>query len=78
MSRIFSEHTLDKDYDSLEESQLLYKLILMKLSRKEHLNRDEIAVVIRNIMEGKCSDVFISALLMGLVIKSNAPGYQGE
>ena len=68
MSRIFNEHTLDKDYDSLEESQLLYKLILTKLSRKEHLNRDEIAVVIRDIIEGKCSNIFISAFLMGLVI----------
>lgn len=68
MSRIFNEHTLDKDYVSLEESQLLYKLILTKLSRKEHLNRDEIAVVIRDIIEGKCSNIFISAFLMGLVI----------
>ena len=68
MSRIFNEHTLTKNYDSSEESQLLYKLVLTKLSRKEHLNRDEIANVIRNIIEGKCSDIFISAFLMGLVV----------
>jgi anthranilate phosphoribosyltransferase len=68
MSRTFNEHTLTKNYDSSEESQLLYKLVLTKLSRKEHLNRDEIANVIRNIIEGKCSDIFISAFLMGLVV----------
>ena len=68
MSRIFNEHTLTKNYDYSEESQLLYKLVLTKLSRKEHLNRDEIANVIRNIIEGKCSDIFISAFLMGLVV----------
>ncbi|WP_415309982.1 anthranilate phosphoribosyltransferase [Candidatus Nitrosocosmicus sp. FF01] len=68
MSSIFEEHHLAEDVNSSEEGRLLYKRILSKLSRREHLNHEEIAGVVRNIMEGKCSDIFISSFLMGLVV----------
>jgi anthranilate phosphoribosyltransferase len=68
MSPNIKEPTLTKDFHSKEEGQLLHKLILTKLSRREHLNHKEIAEVFRNITEGNCSDIFISAFLMGLVI----------
>lgn len=61
--------TLVKGQDAQDESQIFNKLILRKLSRRENLNQQEIIEVIRNITNGKCSDIFTSAFLMGLMVK---------
>lgn len=68
MNPSFKEPLQTKDFQSKEKGQLPLKLILKKLSRKEHLNNKEIGEAIRNITEGNCSDIFISAFLMGLEV----------
>ena len=42
--------------------------ILKKLSEKKNLDSREIFDVISNILNGDCSDTFISAVLMSLLI----------
>ena len=43
--------------------------ILKKLSEKNNLDSREIFNVVSNILNGNCSDAFISAVLMSLLIK---------
>ncbi|VFJ13053.1 anthranilate phosphoribosyltransferase [Candidatus Nitrosocosmicus franklandus] len=70
MNQRINGSTLAKDSESKDEGHLLFnKLILGKLSRREHLSQPEINKVIKNIINGDCSDIFTSAFLMGLQIK---------
>src|SRR5919107_1946633 len=46
--------------------------ILKKLSEKKNLDSREIFNVVSNILNGSCSDVFISAFLMSLLIKGES------
>ncbi|TVP39531.1 anthranilate phosphoribosyltransferase [Candidatus Nitrosocosmicus arcticus] len=45
------------------------QIYLKKLSTGQRLNNNEIRTVMTNIINGRCSDVFISAFLMSLILK---------
>ncbi|HSA74634.1 MAG TPA: anthranilate phosphoribosyltransferase [Candidatus Nitrosocosmicus sp.] len=69
MNHNIKESPLEKGSEATKENQLFNKLILKKLSRREHLSQQEVTEVIGNIINGNCSDIFISAFLMGLMVK---------
>lgn len=45
------------------------QIYLKKLSTGQRLNNNEIRTVMTNIINGRCSDVFVSAFLMSLILK---------
>jgi anthranilate phosphoribosyltransferase len=53
----------------IEESYSQNQIYLKKLSTGQRLNYKEIRTIMTNIINGHCSDVFVSALLMSLAIK---------
>jgi anthranilate phosphoribosyltransferase len=53
----------------IEESDSQNQIYLRKLSTGQRLNYKEIRTIITNIINGHCSDVFVSAFLMSLAIK---------
>ena len=69
MNHNIKESPLEKGSEATKENQLFNKLILKKLSRREHLSQQEVTEVIGNIINGNCSDIFISAFLMGWTVK---------
>ena len=74
MNHSSKESYLEKGSDATEESRLFNKLILKKLSRREHLSQQEVAEVMGNIINGNCSDIFISAFLMGFKVNGETSG----
>lgn len=57
------------NYNNIDESYSQNQLYLKKLSTGQRLNYKEIMTVMTNIMNGHCSDIFISAFLMSLALK---------
>jgi anthranilate phosphoribosyltransferase len=53
----------------IEESYSQNQIYLKKLSTGQRLNYKEIRTIMTNIINGHCSDVFVSAFLMSLAIK---------
>jgi anthranilate phosphoribosyltransferase len=53
----------------IEESYSPNQIYLKKLSTGQRLNYKEIRTIMTNIINGHCSDVFVSAFLMSLAIK---------
>lgn len=47
-------------------------LYLKKLASKQRLNKKEVVTVVTNIMNGYCSDIFISSFLMALVLNEES------
>ena len=65
---------IDKTYYNhnnykIEESYSPNQIYLKKLSTGQRLNYKEIRTIMTNIINGHCSDVFVSAFLMSLAIK---------
>jgi anthranilate phosphoribosyltransferase len=54
-------------YDT-DELYLQNQIYLKKLSTGQRLNNNEMRSVMTNIINGRCSDVFVSALLMALLL----------
>ena len=58
--------------DDFKDIKNLNQYILKKLSEKKNLTKKEIFNVVSNILSGNCSDIFISAFLMSLLIKGES------
>ena len=55
------------DYNT-DELYLQNQIYLKKLSTGQRLNNNEMRSVMTNIINGRCSDVFVSAFLMALIL----------
>ncbi|MDQ3084833.1 MAG: anthranilate phosphoribosyltransferase [Thermoproteota archaeon] len=62
--------TTNCNYNSYKTDELYSQnqIYLKKLSTGQRLNNNEIRTVMTNIINGRCSDVFISAFLMSLIL----------
>jgi anthranilate phosphoribosyltransferase len=69
---------IDKDIETIKSDQniittdrvyLQNQIYLKKLSTGQRLNNNEMRSVMTNIINGRCSDVFVSAFLMALILK---------
>lgn len=58
----------NSDSNTLDRVQTFNRLILKKLSKKEHLSFQESEAVLVNIRDGKCTESFIAAFLMSLIL----------
>src|SRR5919112_1890740 len=61
--------TNNQSFNHLGQNGNQNQYILKKLSEKKDLTSNEIFDVISNILDGNCSDIFISAFLMSLLSK---------
>lgn len=61
--------TSTNTFDSSNDIKIQNRNVLKKLALKKNLTSKEIFDVITNIINGKCSDIFISAFLISLLIK---------
>ena len=68
---------MDKDLETIKSDQniittdrlyLQNQIYLKKLSTGQRLNNNEMRSVMTNIINGRCSDVFVSAFLMALIL----------
>ena len=68
---------IDKDIETIKSDQniittdrlyLQNQIYLKKLSTGQRLNNNEMRSVMTNIINGRCSDVFVSAFLMALIL----------
>ena len=62
-------NTANQKFDYFGGNKNQNQCILKKLSEKKNLSRTEIFDVVSNILNGECSEIFISAFLMSLLIK---------
>jgi anthranilate phosphoribosyltransferase len=69
---------IDKDIETIKRDQntittdrvyLQNQIYLKKLSTGQRLNNNEMRSIMTNIINGRCSDVFVSAFLMALILK---------
>jgi anthranilate phosphoribosyltransferase len=59
----------NQSFNRLDQIGTQNRHILKKLSEKKDLTSSEIFDVVSNILDGNCSDIFISAFLMSLLLK---------
>lgn len=60
--------TINRKLADPEKPTIHNKYILSKISRRERLTYEDIFTTVSNILKGFCSDVFVSAFLMYLII----------
>ena len=65
-------NTNNQNFSYSDQYQNQNHYILKKLSEKKSLTIKEVFDVVSNILDGSCSDVFISAFLMSLLLKGES------
>ena len=65
-------NTNNQNFSYSDQYQNQNHYILKKLSEKKNLSIKEVFDVVSNILDGSCSDVFISAFLMSLLLKGES------
>ena len=58
----------DQNIFNTDELYSQNQIYLKKLSTGQRLNNNEMRSVMTNIINGRCSDVFVSAFLMALIL----------
>ena len=68
MDKGFETTNCDHNNYNTDELNSQNQIYLKKLSTGQRLNNDEMRSVMNSIINGRCSDVFVSAFLMALIL----------